>query len=394
MKLLVVSHKRCWPSVNSPAGYATDGGFPFQIRALSELFDATTLVVPCSSWGNRGSEVPLTGHRLAIAPLSPLTGGVWRRVILPLWLLRNCSSIVSQIWRADAVYAPIPGDIGTIGILMAFLLRRPLLVRHCGNWFVQRTTAERSWRWLMERLAGGRNVMLATGGAADPPSQRNPNVRWIFSTTLTEQDLRECNRRSDQVPSEHPRLIIIGRQEKGKGTELLIESLPLILRDFPGATLNVVGHGEALAEFQEFAKSVGVQDRVTFYGKVDHKRVMSLLQQADLFCFPTSSEGFPKVVLEALACGLPVVTTRVSVLPQLIGTGCGVLVENATPTEITQAVKACLSDAVRYRAMSIKAIETARQYSLERWQDTIGELLRVAWGPLRTSFRRAEGAQP
>jgi glycosyltransferase involved in cell wall biosynthesis len=237
----------------------------------------------------------------------------------------------------------------------------------------------------MERLAGGRNVMLATGGAPDPPSRRNPNVRWIFSTSLTEQDLRECTRRGDGSPCAAPRLIIIGRQEWGKGTELVIESLPLVLTDFPGATLDVVGQGRALAEFQRLARTTDVQDRVTFHGKVDHERVMSLLRQADLFCFPTSSEGFPKVVLEALACGLPVVTTRVSVLPELIGTGCGVIIEKATPVEIAQAVKTCLSDAEGYRGMSRKAVETARQYSLERWQDTIGNLLRVAWGPLKTS---------
>lgn len=385
MKLAVVSHKRCWPAACSPSGYATDGGFPFQIRALSELFDATTLVAPCSVSSNESSEIALAGHNLSVRPLTTLGNGLRRRMRFPFWLLRNCPSIISEVWRADAVHAPIPGDVGTIGILIAFLLRKPLLVRHCGNWFVQRSTAERFWRWMMERLAGGRNVMLATGGASDPPSRRNPNVRWIFSTTLTEQDLKKYVRRNDQSPRSAPRLIIIGRQERGKGTELVIESLPLILADFPGATLDVVGYGEALDEFQKMARSMGVADRVTFHGKVDHKRVMSLLQQADLFCFPTSSEGFPKVVLEALACGLPVVTTPVSVLPQLIGTGCGVIIEKTTTAEISQAVKSCLSDVDRYRAMSGKAVETARQYSLERWQDTVGGLLRVAWGPLKSS---------
>jgi glycosyltransferase involved in cell wall biosynthesis len=385
MKLAVVSHKLCWNSAGSASGYATDGGFPFQLRALSELFDATTLVVPCTDAGNRSSEVALVGHNLSVRRLTPLGSGLGRRVRFPFWLLGNGPRIVIEILRADAVHAPVPGDIGTIGILIAFLFRKPLLVRHCGNWSVQRSTAERFWRWMMERLAGGRNVMLATGGAAGPPSLRNPNVRWIFSTSLTERDLRACNRQNDQSPCSAPKLIIIGRQERGKGTDLVIKSLPIIMEDFPGATLDVVGHGEALSEFQKLASTVGVQDRVTFHGKVDHDRVMSLLQGADLFCFPTSSEGFPKAVLEALACGLPVVTTKVSVLPELIGTGCGVLVENATPVAVAQAVKSCLSDADRYRAMSGKAIETAKQYSLERWQETIGSMLRVAWGPLKTS---------
>lgn len=383
MKLAVISHKKCWRSHRSPLGYATDGGFPFQVRALSELFDATTLVVPCCEIHDRSGETALTGNNLSVRPLStPLGKGFWRKLNLLLWLPRNGISIFREVWRADAVHAPIPGDVGTIGILFAFLLRKPLLVRHCGNWFVQRSTAERFWRWLMERFAGGKNIMLATGGAAEPPSSRNPNVKWIFSTSLSEQDLRACNRHLQPVPSATPRLIIIGRQERGKGTELLIQSLPLVLEEFPNATLDVVGDGAALPDFQNLAVTLGLQDHVMFHGKVDHARVLDLLRHADVFCFPTSSEGFPKVVLEALACGLPVVTTRVSVLPELIA-GCGILVEKDSAIAIARAVNACLSDTRRYQAMSLKAGETAWNYSLECWRDTIGQMLRGAWGPLK-----------
>jgi glycosyltransferase involved in cell wall biosynthesis len=269
-------------------------------------------------------------------------------------------------------------------MLLALALRKPLLVRHCGNWFVQRTVAERFWKWFMERFAGGRNVMLATGGTFEPPSQRNPNIGWIFSTSLNEQELSDCSKNRTQAPSTSPKLIIVCRQEKGKGVELLIDSLPLISRTFPLATLDIVGDGAALNEFKKMAAVNGLVDRVVFHGNVSHSRVLELLQQADLFCFPTASEGFPKTVLEALACGLPVITTRVSVLPQLIGTGCGYLIDERTSDAIDNAVKACLADPDRYRAMSDQAIQTAGQYSLERWRDRIGDLLESTCGPLRS----------
>jgi 2-deoxystreptamine N-acetyl-D-glucosaminyltransferase/2-deoxystreptamine glucosyltransferase len=179
-------------------------------------------------------------------------------------------------------------------------------------------------------------------------------------------------------------LIIACRQDKEKGTGVVIESLPLILRDFPQASLDVVGDGQALGKFNETAAALGVTDRITFHGKVDHDEVIRLLQQADLFCYPTTaSEGFPKVVLEALACGLPVVTTPVSVLSQLIGTGCGLIIEEATPTAVARAVRECLSQPERYRMMSATARHTAQQYSLERWRDTIGNQLQETCGAVR-----------
>lgn len=385
MRLTVFSHKPCWKSPGSPSGYATDGGFPFQMRALSELFEGTTLVVPCSSAASQGGEIPLTGKRISITPLTSLGGsGLRRKLIIPFWFLRNALVLLSETLRADAVHVPIPGDIGTIGMLLAYLLRKPLFVRYCGNWYVQKTNAEHFWKWFMERFAGGRNVMLATGGATAPPSQRNSAIRWIFSTTLTEQELKESTVR-EHPSRERTRLIIACRQDKEKGTGIVIKSLPLVLRDFPSVTLDVVGDGAALPEFKAQAADLGLSDRITFHGKVNHIEVINLLKQSDLFCYPTTaSDGFPKVVHEALACGLPVVTTKVSVLPQLLSNGCGVLIEEATPELMAQAVTECLNDINRYRAMSAQSIDTARQYSLERWRDTIGDLLQTSWGPLQT----------
>ena len=236
----------------------------------------------------------------------------------------------------------------------------------------------------MERFAGGRNVMLATGGGPEAPSERNPEIKWIFSTSLSQDELSACRFNTERSSTETLKLIIACRQEKEKGTGVVIESLPYLIEDFPAVTLDVVGDGSSLAKFKALAESLAISDRVTFHGKVDHQTVLRLLQRADLFCYPTrASEGFPKVVLEAMATGLPVITTRVSVLQSLIGYGCGVLINEATPQTVAEAVRVCLQDQEKYRTMSASALRTASGYSLEQWRDTIGDLLRRSWGPLQ-----------
>ena len=385
LRLVVFSHKPCWRSASSPSGYATDGGFPFQMAALSELFESTCLVVPCSLPEDRAGGAPLVGHHLSVAPLSPLFGrGIMRKLGFPFWTLGNGRTILKSFGSADAVHTPIPGDVGTVGMVLAAVGGKRLFVRHCGDWSRRKTVAEVFWRWFIESFADGRNLMLATGGAEAPPSARNHEIRWIFSTSLKESELVDCGVVHEPPGEGRARLIIACRQEREKGTGVAIESLPLILNDFPQATLDVVGDGGALAEFREQARSLGLNGRVAFHGKVGHDRVTDLFREADLFCYPTSaSEGFPKVVLEALACGVPVVTTRVSVLPRLIEEGGGVLLDEATPAAVASAVKACLADAGHYQDLSRRAVQTASQYSLERWRDTIGDLLRERWGPLR-----------
>jgi len=387
MKLLVISYKVCWPQSSSPSGFATDGGFSFQMRALSQLFDLTVLLLPCFGKGKNGGGNPLSGNNLSVIPLaSPRGRGLLRKLMLPVWLSFNCLKLLREVLRADAVHAPIPGDIGTIGMLLAFAFRRPLFVRYCGNWFMQTTMAEQFWKWFMETVAGGKNICLATGSHPEPPSEQNPAIKWIFATTLTEREIESCSTNREEFPHESPRLIIVCRQEKEKGTGVVIESLPILLSEFPDIAFDVVGDGSALYNFQQLAMSLKISDKIVFHGQVDHEKVIRLMQEADLFCFPTvSSEGFPKAVVEAMACGLPVITTNISSLPQLIGSGCGVLIDKATPLIMANAIRQCLMDKEKYQRMSKQAMITAKQYSLEKWRDAIGRELSATWGQLRSN---------
>jgi glycosyltransferase involved in cell wall biosynthesis len=357
------------------------------MAALSELFDETRLLVPVSRKGLASGDLPLNGHRLQVLPLSVRNGrGLSSKLSFFPWLLWNSPTVGRELLLSDAVYAPIPGDVGTVGMLAAWLLRKPLLVRHCGNWLKPVTAAEKFWRWFMERCAGGRNIMLATGGTPEPPSKKNPNVHWIFSSSVSREELQAyaCPR---SFPGPGPvRLVIVARQEQAKGAGTVIRSLPRLLQKMPKIDFEIVGDGSAISEFRQLAQEAGVADRVNFAGKLNHEQVMLRLKAAALFVFPTtSSDGFPKAVLEALATGLPVVATRVSVLPQLLGNGSGVLIDEATPEAVARGVEHALADRGTYEAMSRKAVETAQQYSLEAWRDTIGGYLEAAWGPLKTN---------
>jgi glycosyltransferase involved in cell wall biosynthesis len=393
MHLVVVSHKICWPAESSASGFATDGGFPIQMGAIAELFERTTIVIPCRRDPAPDGLSPLEGNGLDVVPLSvPRGTGLKRKFHIFVWLLKNGLLIWREIRKADAVHAPIPGDVGTIGMISALVQRKPLLVRHCGNWLVQRTIAERVWKWSMEYFAGGRNVMFATGGGSEPPSSRNPNVKWIFSTSLRENQLVQESPR--QLPADGElNLAIACRQEPGKGTEKVIDSLSAIRSVFPETRLAVIGSGSLVEGLRRRVDQLGLSEHVTFYGRIPQYRVVELLNNAHVFCYPTTaSEGFPKVVLEALAVGLPVITTRVSVLPKLLGSGAGILLAKADAEELAAAVVRLCSDPDAYSRMSALAIETAREFSLEKWRDVIGDSLRKAWNVNSLSSKKVERA--
>lgn len=385
MQVVVFSHKDIWADADAPFGYVTDGGFPFQMKAISQLFDKTTLLLPLAYWEKPAGVTPLVGHNINVVPLSPIRGKGWRRKLrMIFWCLHNGRIIWRHFRRADAIHAAIPGDVGTVGMILAKLFRKKLFVRYCGNWMVSKTGMERFWKWMMRGLRQPHQVMLATGGAETPPDAGAPHIHWIFSTSLDREQMAELRGTVKEHPGDAPRLIIVGRQEQAKGTGFLIEALPELLKNYPNLHLDIVGDGGDLANFKASTQALDLNDRVTFWGKLPHPQVIERLRQAHVFVFPTySSEGFPKVVLEALACGLPVATTRVSALPMVIGQGGGVLMDEASTEQVVATVEAILESPQGFSQLSQEALKVASQYALEAWRDAIGSHLEKAWGPWR-----------
>jgi glycosyltransferase involved in cell wall biosynthesis len=385
MNLLVISHKETWPDPAAPLGVSTVGGFAFQMAAIAPLFHQTRLVLTQPPEPAPGGLIPFAPLYDRIITLPTPAGGRWHKLRLTPWFLRHLPLLWREIARADAIHTPVPGDVGSLGLVLALIQRKPLFVRHCGTWGEPVTISDKILLWLLERIAGGRNVVLATGGAETPPSAKNPNIHWIFSTSLAQSEL-------DSIPPAAPwdarsplRLVTVGRLAPGKNMETILEALPAIRQKIPNLHLDILGEGEARSSLESQAAALGLRSAVTFHGNVSHARVLEILSQSHLFVFPTrTKEGFPKAVLEALACGLPVIATRVSVIPQLLKNGAGLLLEDTSAPAVAAAILQITSNPAGMAHMGRQSRQAARGYTLEAWGQSIGVHLEKAWGqPLR-----------
>jgi len=384
MKLLVVSYKECWATAGR-AEFVTVGGFPHQMAALSDLFAETRLMIPERLGDPPPGTTPLTGHRLTVDPLpEPVGSGARRKLALLFWLPRHWRRLWQAVRMSDAVHAPVPGDLGTLGILLALVQRKPLFVRHCGTWGNRDTAADRFLAWLLPRIAGGRNVVLATGGGETPP--KGDGVQWIFSTALKRAELEQLEPAEPWKPGQPLRWVQVGRLTAGKNAATTIRALAEIRREFPQVHLDIVGGGPLADDLQQLVRDLSLGDAVTLHGNLAHPDVLALLQKSHLFLFPTRTpEGFPKAVLEALAVGLPFLAPSISVLPHLAAQGGGSVLEDTEPATLAHAVETLIADPERLIEMSHQARRTAQRYSLEDWQDEIRNHLENAWGPLRSS---------
>ena len=106
-----------------------------------------------------------------------------------------------------------------------------------------------------------------------------------------------------------PVLVTVKRLHPVAGHETLLRAVPQILRDRPHATFLLIGEGELRAKLEALARELGVAAHVRFLGRVDHAIVWRYYAAADVFVLPSDVESWGTVMLEALACGTPVVAT-------------------------------------------------------------------------------------
>jgi len=134
------------------------------------------------------------------------------------------------------------------------------------------------------------------------------------------------------------------------GIDTLLRAFALLEPELGGrrVVLRIVGGGPQRAELEALALALGVQRRVTFVGAVPHANVPDELRRLDVFVAASrlDSESFGVAVVEASACGLPVVVTRVGGLPEVVRDGeTGLIVEREDPTALAAALRRLLADA-------------------------------------------------
>ncbi|MDQ2972146.1 MAG: glycosyltransferase [Pseudomonadota bacterium] len=144
----------------------------------------------------------------------------------------------------------------------------------------------------------------------------------------------------------------------------LIDAFALVHAQLPQARLLLIGEGELRGEIEARIAELGLGEAVRLSGEC--KDVENILRTLDLFVLPSSSEGLSNAILEAQACALPVVATRVGGNPELVRDDCGLLVSPHDPAALAAALLELLRDAPRRARFGAAARERiVREHSLD-----------------------------
>ena len=159
-------------------------------------------------------------------------------------------------------------------------------------------------------------------------------IRNGVDTTLFYETEREETRRKFGLTGRV--LASVGNLVSLKGHDLVIRALA----GLPDTSLIIAGGGKLRADLERLAKEIGVSERVRFLGAVPQSALPKIYSAADALILASSHEGLPNVIMEAIACGTPVIATKVGGIPEVITSReAGILLDERSDKAIAEAVR-------------------------------------------------------
>ena len=173
-----------------------------------------------------------------------------------------------------------------------------------------------------------------------------------------------------------PRIIVTRSLEDIYNVECVIRAFNLIHDQYPRAMLGIVGDGSKRNELEDLVKKLNLTGSITFYGRVEHSKIQNYYADYDIFMNASKVDNLPGTILEAFACGLPVITTNPGGIPYMLEDDkTGILVKNNDYHALAEKAIELLKSPEKANFLAKNAREEIYAYSWEKIKIVLSELL-------------------
>jgi len=175
--------------------------------------------------------------------------------------------------------------------------------------------------------------------------------------------------------SELFRLLTVGRLSVTKRVEMLIEAVQMLHRDSYNVHLTIVGGGAMEQQLRQVVSEKKLSNVIEITGRIESEKMPQVYRQNDIFISASMQEGMSNAMLEAMASGLPIVTTNCEGVEELIEDN-GIVVEKPYPDQIAKAIKKLVETTETRRKISVAARKRAEKFTWNKAASSYIELYR------------------
>jgi len=265
-------------------------------------------------------------------------------------------------FKPDVIHAHAATAAGFAGLLLKNKYDLPLVCSIRGSDINAYPYYAKGSLYLTKKVIEGADRIVSVSNAlkkaANAIAKPKREIQVVYNgCDFTHFSFRKADRLSLRsrfnIPGKDRILLFIGSVSAEKGIVELVAAFKQAAEGVNGVRLFIAGGGWHPA-VEKIIADARLKDKIHVLGPVAHHEVPGLLNAADIFILPSHSEGLPNVVLEAMACGLPIIATRVGGIPEAVEDGkSGILVEKQDVASLTRAIKYMVENKDEARQMGI-----------------------------------------
>lgn len=377
-RLVIVTHVAHYAHGNAVFAY---GPYAREIHLWAELFEELVIAAPCYRCPPPGDALPLPGRRLKLRP-QPETGGtdaaakLRQLAMLPVLV----STLSVAMWNADAIHVRCPGNLGLLAALLAPLFSRHRVAKFAGQWGAHPGEAwsVRFQRWLLRTRWWNAPALVYGSNDGDPP-----HIVPFFTSVLDRHQMGRARRaacaRANRSGPE--RIVYSGRLSDDKNVDVLLDAVAQLRALGRRSVTTIVGDGPARGALEQRASTLGIAEDVHFTGALPLDGVLAHYERADVLVLPSNTEGWPKVVAEAMAFGVVCIGPDRGIVPSMLADGRGIVIEPRSVGALVSALTTLHEEWPSYADARSGAAAWAQQYTQERLVDALRAVLERAWRP-------------
>jgi glycosyltransferase involved in cell wall biosynthesis len=273
---------------------------------------------------------------------------------------------------ADHIHLRCPGNISLMGcVVQMFFPGKPKTAKYAGNWDPK---AKQPWsyrlqRWILNNTFLTRNMKVMVYGEWENSSK---NVRPFFTATYRESDKVDIGPRT---PIGKIEFIFVGTLSAGKRPLYAIQLIEKLSKSGYNVSLELFGDGKEKLALEEYINNHNLEQIISLSGNQGEQIVRKAYMQSHFMILPSKSEGWPKVVAEAMFWGCFPIASKVSCVPFMVDNGNrGLLLEMNLDDDAAKIIS-LLNSPEEYTAKVARGIVWSRQFTLDLFENEIKKLL-------------------
>ena len=286
------------------------------------------------------------------------------------------NSVYKAMSQASHIHLRCPGNMGLIGALVQILFpNKQKTAKYAGNWDPKskQPWSYRLQKWVLSNTFLTRNMQVLVYGEWEGTSK---NIKSFFTATYSEEEMERLGVVETRRLGEEIMFLFVGTLSKGKQPLYVIQLVEELYKRGKNVILELYGEGSLRKELELYITQNNLESIISLKGNHSKETVLKAYQSSHFLILPSKSEGWPKVVAEAMFWGCVPIASPVSCVSYMMGNGSrGVILQEELNQDVDQ-IEAVISKQEVYQKMASEGQTWSRQFTTDKFEAEIKKLLR------------------